>query len=60
MKIDSPKGRVLLQEVETIACEGLRDLVCIPFLARKREPGHNTGVLIETGAFRKPAQSAFN
>ncbi len=37
MKIDSPKGRVLLQEAETITCEVFCDLVCIPFLARKRE-----------------------
>ena len=60
MKIDSPKGRVLLQEAETIVCETLSDLVRILFLSRKRESGDHAGVLIEAGAFRKSAQSAFN
>ena len=60
MKVDSPKGRVLLEKRETIACEVLRDLVRILLLAGKIEPGHHAGVLIEAGAFRKSAQSAFN
>ena|ERR1035437_5985918 len=60
VEINTPKARFLLKESEPVIHENLCDGIAVLLLTRQLETRHDAGVLVETGAFGKAAQRAFN